>query len=190
MAEMMETDDNQCQLCLEEGRRGLFLKDLIAAENLEGRPPAFPQNIWRDRSWWVMCFICFMDLLKNGAPSSPEGDEEEDFDWEFDWDEEFDWDFDPLSNAEEDVFWGDFRQQRLTEYLEELGQMISEEPYNIDDLEWLRDEFWENGEFWSEVQEQWSDEFDELIRAFPFPPTTDDVPNMAELLHDLQNLSG
>ena len=133
-----------------------------------------------------------MDLLKNGAPSSPEGDEEEDFDWEFDWDEEFDWDFwdfDPLSNAEEDVFWGDFRQQRLTEYLEELGQMISEEPYDIDNLECFKAEFWENAEFWSEIRDQWSDEIsdeiNELIRASH--PTTEDVPNIAELLHDLQN---
>ena len=191
MAEMMESsNDKVCQLCCGEG--GLSLNDLIAAESLLERPPTIPQNIWCDKAWWIMCLICFTNLLTNGTPEANE--EEEDIkiemdlsDWE-DWDDWDFWDFDPLSNTEEDVFWGHWRQQRLTDYLEEFNQMITEEPYNIEDHDCFKAEFWENAEFWSEVQDQWSDEIsNEIEELRASHPTTEDVPNMAEFLHDLQN---
>ena len=190
---MMETNERDCQLCCEEG--GLSLRDLIAAENLLERPPTIPGNIWRDREWFMMCLVCFINLLRNGPPEVTE--EQDDIDLEIEMDDWEDWsdydfldvDFDPLSDTQEDVFWGQWREQRLTDYLAELNQMIGEEaPYNIEDNDVFKAEFWENQEFWSDVRDQWEDEIsNEIEELRASHPPTEDLPNLTEFLRDLQN---
>ena len=157
-------DDNEkdCMLCLER-RNGLDLQSLILEAKLENRPATFPINIWNDRSWFIMCFRCFTELLKDRTPlaeEDKEGEVENNFDW--DWNEpltenNFDWNG-PLTGIEEDVFWGVFREQSINEYLEELGQIILEEleSHNFEDFEDFLGEFWDNAEFWSEVENQWT----------------------------------
>ena len=181
---MMETNEQDCQLCLREG--GLSLRDLVAAESLPERPPTIPENIWRDQQWFIMCLVCFVNLLRNGPP---EVMEEDDIDIEIEMDDWEDWndydfwdvDFDPLNNTQEDVFWGHWREQRLTDYLAELNQMIAEEvPYNIEDNDCFKAEFWENAEFWSDVQDQWEDEISNEIEELRASlPTTEDLPELA-----------
>ena len=104
-------------------------------------------------------------------------------DWE-DWNDQDFWDvdFDPLNNTQEDVFWGHWREQRLTDYLAELNQMIAEEvPYNIEDNDCFKAEFWENAEFWSDVQDQWEDEIsNEIEELRASHPTNEDLPNLEE----------
>ena len=195
MAQMMESssDDMVCQLCCEEG--GLRLDDLVTAESLIERPPTIPQNIWCDKAWFIMCLICFSNLLANGPPENTEEDDDYEIDMRMDLsdlEDRNDWDYwgvDPLSNTQEDVFWGQWREQRLTDYLAELNQMIAEEvPYNIEDNECFKAEFWDNAEFWSDVQDQWDDEIsNEIEELRASHPPTEDLPNLAEFLHDLQN---
>ena len=186
----------ECNLCLaSEGSR---LSTLIAQEGLDAQPATIPNNIWRHRSWFTMCVICFINLLRNGPPHSEQNsDEDDDIDLEIEMDDWEDWsdydfwdvNFDPLDNAQEDVFWGQWREQRLTDYLAELNQMITEEaPYNIEDNDVFKAEFWENAEFWSDVQDQWEDEIsNEIEELRASHPTTEDLPNLTEFLRDLQN---
>ena len=141
----MNATSARCLICL--GMLAVYkLRDLITKEGLVNRPPSCPPNVWRDRNWFVVCLTCFAGFLKDPAPSEEaQAQAQNDFDW--------DWDFDlldgPLSSIEEDVFWGEFREQRITEYLEELGQLIFEElePYNFENSQVFQDEFWNNAEF-------------------------------------------
>ena len=68
-----------------------------------------------------------------------------------------------------------FREQRITEYFEELGQLIIEElePYNFENSRVFQDEFWNNADFWTEIHEQWTMEMEVEF----------------EILHDFQNSS-
>ena len=185
----------ECNLCL-DSNNAFSLTTLMAQEGLDAatQPTTIPNSIWRHRAWFTMCLVCFLNLVRNGPPQTESNDDDIDLeidtnDWE-DWSDFDFWDvnFDPLTNAQEDVFWGQWREQRLIDYLMELNEMITEEaPHNIEDNGVFKAEFWENQEFWSDVHDQWGDEISieiEELRTF-HPPT--DLPNLTEFLRDLQN---
>ena len=161
----------RCLICLSALAAVFKLRELLTKEGLVNCPPSCPPNVWRDRNWFLICLNCFADFLKDKAPIEG-GAQDDDFHWD-------DLDFNlldgPLSSMEEDVFWGDFREQRITEYLEELGQLIIEElePYNFENSRVFQDEFWNNADFWTEIQEQWTCEMEVEF----------------EILHDFQNSS-
>ena len=90
-----------------------------------------------------------------------------------------------MTNAEEDIFWGIFREQRLADFIEELAQMLPVQ--NVEDLDALTDEFWTDPGFWAELEDQWLDEIDVMIRSFP--PATDNALE-PEPMFDLQSSSG
>ena len=180
-------ESNQCNLCLvEEG--ATQLSSLIDQEGIDNNQQLdnIPTSIWRHRQWFVMCLICWRNLLANGPPQNTQEDDDYEIDMIVDLS---DWENRNENwNIQEDVFWGQWREQRITDYLVELNQIIAEEvSYNIEDNECFRAEFWDNAEFWSDVQDQWNDEISneiEELRA-SHPPT--DLPNLAEFLHNLQN---
>ena len=185
----------ECNLCLDSDN-AFSLTTLMAQEGLDAatQPTTIPNSIWRHRAWFTMCLVCFLNLVRNGPPQTESNDDDIDLeidtnDWE-DWSDFDFWDvnFDPLTNAQEDVFWGQWREQRLIDYLMELNEMITEEaPYNIEDNGVFKAEFWENQELLSDVHDQWGDEIEieiEELRTFQ-PPT--DLPNLTEFLRDLQN---
>ena len=168
----MESSNSECNLCLDSDASRLTT--LIAQEGLDAtiQPATIPNSIWRHRSWFTICIICFINLLRNGPPHAESNSEDDDIDLEIemndwgDWSDYDFWDvnFDPLDNAQEDAFWGQWREQRFIDYLTELNEMITEEaPHNIEDNDVFKAEFWENQEFWSDVHDQWEDEISNEI---------------------------
>ena len=155
------TDNNNCMICIEED--GRVLQGVAETWGIEQRPARFPLNIWRDRCWFVICVACFGNLMAYGPPRDPEEieDEEEENSNAFAW---ANIDFTPFTDEEEDLFWGDFRQQRLDDYLHELAVLLSENTQNEADLDILTDTFFSDPDFWNDLQTQWGDEIDEIYR--------------------------
>ena len=159
-------ESSQCNLCLvEEGASQLT--SLIDQEGIDQQqqPDNIPTSIWRHRQWFLMCVLCFTELLRNGPPRDPEnleddsneGQNQDTFAWA-------DLDLTPLTNEQENLFWGDFRQQRLDDFVQELAQMLSENAPNTVTLDALVDTF-SDSDFWNDLETQWNDEIDEIIRA-------------------------
>ena len=180
-------ESNTCNLCLIEGEGATQLSNLINEKeemDQNQQPNNIPSSIWQHRQWFVMCLICWRNLLANGPPqNSQEDDDDDDIDMIVDlsdnWNENW--------NIQEDVFWGQWREQRITDYLVELNQMITEEVNNIEDNECFRAQFWDNPEFWTDVQDQWNDEISIEIEELRNSHPSTDLPNLAEFLHNLQN---
>ena len=127
----------ECNLCLaSEGSR---LSTLAAQGGLDAQPANIPNNIWRHRSWFAMCLICFTNLLRNGPPHSEENFNEEDNKNDLAW---VNLDFTPSIDEQENMFWGVFKEQRIDDYVEELAVMLSENAQNTVDLDALADSFW------------------------------------------------
>ena len=152
---------NGCMVCIKQD--GRVLQEMANAGGVDQRPDRFPESIWRDRSWFLICLTCFVNLITYGPPKNSEeirDEEEEENQNTFAW---ANLDFTPLTDEQENLFWGDFRQQRLDDYIEELAVMLSENAQNGVDLDALTDSFWSDPDFWSDLQTQWSDEIDEMI---------------------------
>ena len=92
-----------------------------------------------------------------------------------------------MTDEEETTFWGFFREQRLADFIEELAAMHPENAQNMVDLDALTEGFWSDPDFWAELEDQWLDEIDVMLRSFP--PAVDNTPE-PEIMCDLQNSSG
>ena len=71
----------------------------------------------------------------------------------------------PFTDEEENAFWGIYREQKLDDFLQELSNMLPTNTPGVVDFNALRDTFWDDPNFWADLENQWRDEIGELERT-------------------------
>ena len=151
-------------ICLEE-EVGYPVQELATSGAIIQRTLTSPENIWRDRVWFLMCLRCFLKLVTIGAPSPSAFDSEDDYEEEENQNTLAWVNLDlntPFTNEEETAFWGIYREQKLDDFLQELSNMLPTNTSGVVDFNVLGASFWNDQNFWANLEQQWKDEFSEL----------------------------
>ena len=152
-----EEQQNACMICLEESM-GYPVQEVASFGEIVQRPQTFPENIWCDRVWFLICFQCFLNLATIGTPPPSTLDSEDNLE-----ENEFmiNLDFDtPLTN--QDAFWGIWREHKFDEFFQDLSNMLPINTSGVVDFNVLGALFWNDQNFWANLEQQWKDEFSEL----------------------------
>ena len=101
--------NNACMYCLEDKAVGYPVQEFVTMGEVLQRPETFPENIWRDKTWFLMCLNCFLKLATIGTthPSTLDSeDNREENESIINSNDDFD---SPLTNPE--ALWGTWREQ-------------------------------------------------------------------------------